>query len=106
MTGTTRGAPHTNSTRGIWGEVTNADPKKAQWLGTTYRSVPSRREVRDDRVLTFFGHIDPGMYRVHYLARAASIGTFVAPPTRIEAMYAPEVYGRTAASALTVKAKE
>jgi uncharacterized protein YfaS (alpha-2-macroglobulin family) len=27
------------------------------------------------------------------------------PPTRIEAMYAPEVYGRTAASTLTVRPK-
>jgi uncharacterized protein YfaS (alpha-2-macroglobulin family) len=29
----------------------------------------------------------------------------VVPPTRIEAMYSPEVFGRTAASTLTVKAK-
>ncbi len=83
-----------------------AEPKNATWLGTTYRSAAAHREVRDDRVLTFFGHLEPGMYRVHYLARAASIGSFVAPPTRIEAMYAPEVYGRTAASVLTVTAKE
>jgi uncharacterized protein YfaS (alpha-2-macroglobulin family) len=61
--------------------------------------------VKDDRVLTFFDHIEPGMYRVHYLARATSIGTFVSPPTRVEAMYVPEVYGRTAASTLTVKPK-
>jgi uncharacterized protein YfaS (alpha-2-macroglobulin family) len=45
------------------------------------------------------------MYRVTYLARATSIGSFVVPPTRIEAMYEPEVYGRTAASTLTVRAK-
>jgi uncharacterized protein YfaS (alpha-2-macroglobulin family) len=45
------------------------------------------------------------MYRVSYLARASSIGTFVVPPTRIEAMYSPEVFGRTAASTLSVKGK-
>jgi len=83
----------------------NADPKKATWLGTTYRSATSRRQVKDDRVLTFFDHIEPGMYRVHYLARATSVGTFVVPPTRVEAMYVPEVYGRTAASWLAVRAK-
>jgi alpha-2-macroglobulin len=88
-------------------DVANAsiDPRKAVWLGTTYRTAPSRRQVKDDRVLTFFQHIEPGMYRVSYLARATSIGSFVNPPTRIEAMYAPEVYGRTAASVLSVHAK-
>ncbi len=78
---------------------------KGAWLGTTYRYAASRREVRDDRVVTFFEHLEPGMYRVHYLARATSIGTFVAPPTRVEAMYAPEVYGRTAATTITVRPK-
>jgi hypothetical protein len=82
-----------------------ADLRGDRWLGTTYRSTASRREVKDDRVLTFFDHIEPGMYRVHYLARATSIGTFITPPTRVEAMYVPEVYGRTAASALVVKPK-
>jgi alpha-2-macroglobulin len=43
------------------------------------------------------------MYRVSYLARASSVGTFVVP-TRIEAMYSPEVFGRTGASTLAVKA--
>jgi uncharacterized protein YfaS (alpha-2-macroglobulin family) len=81
------------------------DPLKSLWLGTTYRTTASRRQVKDDRVLTFFGHIEPGMYRVSYLARATSIGSFVTPPTRIQAMYSPEVYGRTAASVLAVRAK-
>jgi hypothetical protein len=81
------------------------DPKMT-WLGTTFRNATSRREVRDDRVVTYFDRIEPGMYRVTYLARATSIGAFVVPPTRIEAMYAPEVHGRTAASTLTVRAKQ
>ena len=80
------------------------DPK-ATWLGTTFRTATLRREVRDDRVVTYFDRIEPGMYRVSYLARASSVGTFVVPPTRIEAMYSPEVFGRTAASTLSVRAK-
>ncbi len=87
------------------GKATAKDPKSS-WLGTTFREAKSRREVRDDRVVTTFDKIEPGMYRVHYLARATSIGSFVMPPTRIEAMYAPEVYGRTAAGMLTVKPKQ
>ena len=81
------------------------DPK-LKWLGTTFRAATSRREVRDDRVVTYFDKIEPGMYRVTYLARATSIGSFVVPPTRIEAMYAPEVHGSTAASTLTVRPKQ
>lgn len=81
------------------------DPKLS-WLGTTFRTATSRREVRDDRVVTYFDKIEPGMYRVTYLARATSIGSFVVPPTRIEAMYSPEVHGRTAASTLVVRYKK
>jgi uncharacterized protein YfaS (alpha-2-macroglobulin family) len=84
---------------------TNADERKIEWLGTTFRSGSTHREVRDDRVVTFYNEIKPGMYRVHYLARATSIGTFVAPPTRAMAMYSPEVYGATAASTVTVRPK-
>jgi uncharacterized protein YfaS (alpha-2-macroglobulin family) len=86
-------------------ESKKPDPKTT-WLGTTFRSAKSRREVRDDRVVTTFDKIEPGMYRVRYLARATSIGTFVMPPTRIEAMYEPEVYGRTAATTLVVRPKQ
>jgi alpha-2-macroglobulin len=82
-----------------------ADDPKATFLGTTFRTAKSRREVRDDRVVTVFDTIVPGMYRVRYLARATAIGSFVMPPTRIEAMYQPEVYGRTAASSLVVRPK-
>lgn len=81
------------------------DGKKPEFLGTTFRDADSHRAVHDDRVDTFFDHVDPGMYHVRYLARATSIGTFVVPPTRIEAMYVPEVYGRTAATSLIVKSK-
>lgn len=80
------------------------DPN-AKWLGSTFQTAAYTRQVRDDRVLTFFDKIEPGMYRVRYLARATSIGSFIVPPTRIEGMYTPEVYGRTAASSLTVKEK-
>jgi hypothetical protein len=76
---------------------------KPMFLGTTFRSAASHRQVHDDRVNTFFDHVEPGMYHVRYLARATAIGSFVVPPTRIEAMYVPEVYGRTAATTLAVK---
>ncbi|MBK8258805.1 MAG: Ig-like domain-containing protein [Polyangiaceae bacterium] len=63
------------------------------------------REVRDDRVLFFVDHLPAGMYRYRYLARATTFGTFVLPPTRAEEMYAPEVFGRTAAGSIAVNIK-
>jgi uncharacterized protein YfaS (alpha-2-macroglobulin family) len=56
-----------------------------------------RREVRDDRVLFFADDMAAGVHRYRYLARATTHGTFVVPPTRAEEMYAPEVFGRSAA---------
>ncbi|MDI3282020.1 MG2 domain-containing protein [Polyangium sp. 15x6] len=64
------------------------------------------RELRDDRVLFFIDRMPAGMYRYRYLARATSIGTFVLPPARAEEMYAPEVFGRTAAGTITVTASK
>jgi uncharacterized protein YfaS (alpha-2-macroglobulin family) len=61
------------------------------------------RELRDDRVLFFVDRMPAGLYRYRYLARATALGTFVVPPTRVEEMYQPEVFARTAASTLEVR---
>ena len=45
-----------------------------------------------------------GVFHYRYLARATTPGTYVVPPTRVECMYAPEVFGRTGAATLQVKA--
>ena len=63
------------------------------------------REVRDDRVVFFVEHMAAGMYRYRYLARATTHGTFILPPARAEEMYAPEIFGRTAASSILVAPK-
>lgn len=63
------------------------------------------KEIRDDRVLFFVDDLPAGVYRYRYLARATSLGSFVVPPTKAEEMYAPEVFGRTAAGKITVKGK-
>jgi uncharacterized protein YfaS (alpha-2-macroglobulin family) len=62
-----------------------------------------RNEVRDDRVLFFVDHLPAGLWHYRYLARATTLGRFVLPPTRVEEMYEPEVFGRTGATELTVK---
>ncbi|NUP12063.1 MAG: hypothetical protein HOW73_38955 [Polyangiaceae bacterium] len=63
------------------------------------------REVRDDRVLFFVDSMPAGVFRYRYLARATAMGSFVAPPTKAEEMYAPEVFGRTDATTIKVEAR-
>jgi len=63
------------------------------------------REIRDDRVLFFIDHLPAGMFHYRYLARATTLGTFVVPPTRVEEMYTPEVFGRTGATVVKVSEK-
>jgi uncharacterized protein YfaS (alpha-2-macroglobulin family) len=63
------------------------------------------RETRDDRVQLFADRLMPGVYTYVYLARATTIGRFVAPPTKVEQMYEPEVFGRTATNYVDVASK-
>ncbi len=58
-------------------------------------SVFNRVEMRDDRVLLFADHLPPGVHSYTYVARATTPGTFVLKPARAEAMYAPEIFGRS-----------
>ncbi len=54
----------------------------------------SHIEMHDDRVLLFADSLTPGIHTHRYLVRALTSGTFHAPGTEIEEMYAPEVFGR------------
>lgn len=45
----------TNSQASRDAEARPTDPRP-EWLGTTFRKATSRREVRDDRVITYFAN--------------------------------------------------
>lgn len=68
-----------------------------------WRSGFDRIERYDDRVDLFATSLPAGEHVVTYLARATTPGTFLAGGTRAEAMYEPEVAGRTAAATITVR---
>jgi alpha-2-macroglobulin len=93
-------------TRPVEDEVTApGDPKKKKALFDygAFKAAPGmHREQKDDQVLTFLPHVEPGIYHFRYVARATTPGEFVVPPTRAECMYAPEVWGRTAATKFVV----
>jgi uncharacterized protein YfaS (alpha-2-macroglobulin family) len=63
-------------------------------------------EQRDDRVMLYADHLPPGVYRYAYQARATTAGTFVLPPARAEAMYRPEVNGRSDGGTFWVHPKQ
>lgn len=62
------------------------------------------QELRDDRAVFAVDELAPGLYRYTYLARANTVGTFLAPPAKVEEMYHPETLGLTAAHSFTVRA--
>lgn len=62
----------------------------------------SHTEYHDDRVLVFADVLQPGPHRHTVYVRATTPGTYTFPPTRAEAMYTPEVFGRTVAAPITI----
>ncbi|MBN1273652.1 MAG: Ig-like domain-containing protein [Candidatus Aminicenantes bacterium] len=52
-------------------------------------------EMHDNRVLLFADSLTPGVHTHSYLVRAITFGSFNAPGTKVEEMYAPETFGRS-----------
>jgi hypothetical protein len=69
------------------------------WWGTWYE----HQNMRDERAEAFASLLWDGVYEYTYVARATTPGTFVAPPTKAEEMYSPEVFGRSASDWVIVE---
>ncbi len=82
-------------------EEASGDDERAN--GRAYTFAWYHREFHDDRVLSFVEHMPAGIFHYRYLARATTFGHFVVPPTRVECMYEPEIFGRTGASTFDVR---
>jgi uncharacterized protein YfaS (alpha-2-macroglobulin family) len=59
-------------------------------------------EMHDNRVLLFADRLTAGVHTYRYLARALTFGEFVLPGTKVEQMYAPEVFGRSAEKTIRI----
>jgi uncharacterized protein YfaS (alpha-2-macroglobulin family) len=75
------------------------DPWGSRWADVLW----DHQDMRDDRVEWFADVMRPGRYTVTYRARATIAGTFFAAPAHVEAMYAPEVNGRSESTVVTVE---
>ena len=69
------------------------------WRGDGFDHV----EKHDDRVLAFATRLKSGRHEFSYLVRATTAGTFGVGGARLEAMYAPELEGKSQAATVTVK---
>ena len=69
------------------------------WRWSWYR----HQNLRDDRAEAFATYLWAGTHRYSYVVRATTPGTFVVPPTRAEAIYAPEVFGRSGTDRVIVQ---
>jgi len=69
------------------------------WWRTWYE----HQNLRDERVEAFTSLLWDGVYTYSYVARATTPGTFIAPPTKAEEMYAPETFGRSGVDRVVVE---
>lgn len=63
----------------------------------------SHQELRSDRVVVFADDLPPGTHRHTVYLRATSRGEFTLPPAFAEAMYMPEVWGRSEGARVSVR---
>jgi uncharacterized protein YfaS (alpha-2-macroglobulin family) len=71
------------------------------WRGWNWGTF-ERAERYDDRIQVFADYMSVGEHRWTYLIQATTPGVFHQPATYVEAMYQPEVFGRSASDTVTV----
>jgi uncharacterized protein YfaS (alpha-2-macroglobulin family) len=62
-------------------------------------------ERRFDSFRAYYRYVPKGRWSVEYTVRLNNPGEFLLPATRVEAMYAPEMFGELPNAPLTVGAK-
>ena len=60
------------------------------------------QSIYKNRIVSFTSHLDAGAYAIHYLVRSVTPGTYAWPGANAQLQFAPEEFGRTAASQLVV----
>jgi uncharacterized protein YfaS (alpha-2-macroglobulin family) len=64
---------------------------------------PAFQERSFDAFRSYFEYVPKGNWVVEYTVRLNNAGQFVLPPTRVEAMYSPEMFGELPNVPVTVK---
>lgn len=77
--------------------ATRGEQRKGAWPAFTERTQQAFRE--------YYAYMPRGSATVEYTVRLNNAGEFALPPTRVEAMYAPDVFGALPNARLTVGAR-
>ncbi|MBS1989254.1 MAG: hypothetical protein JSS83_01985 [Cyanobacteria bacterium SZAS LIN-3] len=86
-----------------------AEAQYSRWITDYFGSWPwlwswyEHQNLRDHQAEAFASYLGPGDHDYSYTMRATSIGRFVVPPTKIEEMYAPETFGRSASETVVIE---
>ncbi|MCB9760081.1 MAG: Ig-like domain-containing protein [Alphaproteobacteria bacterium] len=73
-------------------------PEQRTWSDWVF----NHREMRDDGVYLYADYMPAGIHTYTYYARATTPGDYAHPAATVEEMYAPEIFGRTAAGRFVV----
>lgn len=68
-----------------------------------WRAWLSYQERAQDAFRAYYQYVPKGSFSIEYTVRLNNVGTFLLPPTRVEALYAPEMFGETPNATVTVK---
>lgn len=74
--------------------ATRGERRTGAWPAFSERTPQAYRE--------YYAHLPKGTATIEYTVRLNNAGEFALPPTRVEAMYAPEVFGAAPNARLTV----
>lgn len=77
--------------------ISSAPGTQPDWFATY-------TEHGDDSYRSYWAYMPRGTRTVQYIMRLSSAGDFALPPTRIEALYAPEVFGENPNARISVEA--
>jgi hypothetical protein len=77
-------------------------PASATGKAAAWRKRPSFEENAADSYRAYYRWVGEGSFQLDYTVRLNNAGRFELPPTRVEALYAPEVFGETPAQAIQV----
>ena len=66
-------------------------------------AYPAFQERTFEGYRAFYAFVPKGKWSVEYTVRLNNPGQFNLPPTRVEAMYSPEMFGATPNAAMNVK---
>jgi uncharacterized protein YfaS (alpha-2-macroglobulin family) len=71
---------------------------------TTGNAWPAFEERSFESYRSYYEYVPKGVIKMEYTVRLNNVGAFSLPPSRVEAMYAPEMFGETPNARVTVEA--